>query len=172
MEKIAGYGLILVACWAIGEQAAGRLRLHRNRLKQIKNWLSYFRGKLLFEGATVEEAFEESARLAGAPFSVFLLNVATAMEQCDGRPFIQIWETELCGYEHELGFSSEELGEFQRFGQLLGQMDKEVQLRAITALDEGLETALKRTEEEIGVKEKLYRSLGILTGCMIIILIW
>ena len=47
-----------------------------------------------------------------------------------------------------------------------------MQLRAVTVYDERLGGAIKAAEEEIAVKEKLYRSLGIMAGCFIIILIW
>ncbi|MBQ8815230.1 MAG: stage III sporulation protein AB [Lachnospiraceae bacterium] len=172
MEKGLGYGLIVLACWALGEQAAGRLRLHRKKLKQLRSWLSYFRGKLLFEGATVEEALRESAEFVGAPFSSFFCSVAEGLGRRDGRRFVEIWESEIDENRRGFGFSEEEMNDLQRFGSQLGQLDREVQLRSIEAFDDALNTAVKKADEEIGVKEKLYRSLGVMAGCLIIILIW
>ena len=172
MIKGAGYLLILFSCWAMGEQAAGRLKLHRRGLKQLQSWLSYFRGKLLYEGATVEEALRESADLAGAPFSLFFGRVADAIGRRDGLLFSQIWEAEATGCRKMFSFREEEFADLLRFGSQLGQMDREVQLRSVAAYEERLHAAVGAAEEEIAVKERLYRSLGFLAGCFIIILIW
>ena len=172
MAKGLGYCLIALSCWALGESAVGRLREHRRRLKRMQSWLSCFRGKLLFEGATVEEALRESAQLAGAPFSLLFGLVADALCRRDGMSLAAIWEAEAEKYKHQLMLSEEEYGDLIRFGGLLGQMDREAQQRAVVTYDERLAAAVKAAEEEIAVKEKLYRSLGIMSGCFIIILIW
>ncbi len=167
-----GYFLILLSCWAMGEQAAGRLRLHRRRLKELQNWLSYFQGKLLYEGATVEEALRESADLAGAPFSLFFREVADSLKRRDGRLFFPIWEKAAEPYKRKFDFREEEFADLLRFGSQLGQLDRETQLRAVAAYRERLDAAVSAAAEEIAVKEKLYRSLGLMAGCLIIILIW
>ena len=172
MVKGIGYGLIVFSCCALGEQAAGRLKIHRKGLKQLKSWLSYFRGKVLFEGATVEEALRESAGLSGAPFSLFFCRVADALNRREGELFSDIWEREGEQCRKQFSFSEEEYADFLRFGSHLGQMDREVQQRAVAVYDERLTTAIRSAEEEIAVKEKLYRSLGLMAGCLIIILIW
>lgn len=166
------YCLIFLCCWLMGERAAGRLKLHRKGLKQLQSWLSYFRGKMLYEGATAEEAFRESAELAGAPFSVFFTDVADGLRKREGFSFSQIWEREAAECRKGFSFTEEEYGDLLRFGSQLGQLDREVQLRAITGYEECLCAAIRAAEEEIAVKEKLYRSLGIMAGCFIIILIW
>ena len=170
--NVIGYLLILLSCWALGAQAAGKMRLHRKQLRQLKSWLSFFRGKLMFEGATVEEALKESAGIAGTPFSIWLIKVSEALMVRDGRPFSQIWEQHLNQYGRKWGFTEAEITGFRQFGSHLGQMDREQQACAIHMLEECLDEGIRNTEEEIGTKEKLYRSLGILAGCMIIILIW
>lgn len=172
MLRGVGYCLIILSCWAMGERAAGRLKRHRKGLKQLQSWLSYFRGKLIYEGATAEEALRESAQLAGAPFSLFLERVANGLCMRDGRKLAEIWEWEASECRRQFGFTEEEYGDLIRFGSQLGQLDREVQLRAVTVYDERLGGAIKAAEEEIAVKEKLYRSLGIMAGCFIIILIW
>ena len=172
MAKGLGYCLIVLSCWALGEQAAGRLKSHRRGLKQLQRWLSFFRGKLLYEGATVEEALRESAKMAGAPFSIFFEQAADCLGLRDGRSFAQIWEDEGAKCRKHFQFTEEEFGDLLRFGSQLGQMDREVQLRAVTVYDERLGSAIKTAEEEIAAKEKLYRSLGIMAGCFMIILIW
>ena len=172
MVRGIGYGLIMLSCWALGHQAAGRLKLHRRGLKRLKSWLSCFRGKVLFEGATVEEALRESAGLSGAPFSLFFCRVADSLNRRDGELFSEIWEREgeLC--RRQFSFTEEEYADFLGFGSQLGQMDREVQQRAVAVYDERLSVAIRSAEEEIAVKEKLYRSLGLMAGCLIIILIW
>ena len=170
--NMVGYLLILLSCWALGEQAAGKIRLHQKRLKQLKSWLSFFRGKLMFEGATVEEALKESAEIAGAPFFVWLNEVSEQLMLRDGRSFMQIWDGHLERHGKRWGLAEAEITGLKQFGSHLGQMDREQQARAVCMLEECLDEGIQTAEKEIQAKEKLYRSLGILAGCMIIILIW
>lgn len=167
-----GYCLIILSCWALGEQAVGRLKRHRKGLKQLQSWLSCFRGKLIYEGATAEEALRESAELAGAPFLMFLERVADALGRRDGHSFAGIWERECSACRRQFDFTEEEFGDLIRLGRQLGQLDRDVQLRAVTVYDERLSEAIKTADGDIAAKEKLYRSLGIMAGCFIIILIW
>jgi len=172
MVKWMGYLLILAACFGLSEQAIGKIRDRRLALKHLLAWLSYFRGKILFENAAMEEALRESAKQAGAELSTFFCAVASELEERNGRTIREIWEEQSEQRKNSFSLGREEVAELKRFGTQLGEMDVKVQERAISRYEEELSAALKRVEEELSRKERLYRSLGVLAGCFIIILIW
>ena len=72
----------------------------------------------------------------------------------------------------EFCLNKEEFTDLMHFGSQLGEMDVEVQRRAIGRYEEELLRSLGKAEEEVERKERLYRSVSVLAGCFIIILIW
>ena len=172
MVKWIGYLLILAACFGISEQAVKRLKDRRETLKKLKVWLSHFRGKVLYENATLEEALRESAPKAGVECASFFLSVAEELEERNGMRLSEIWEKQSECLRKGTALSAEELGEINRFGAGLGELDVKVQERAILRYDEELTAALIGVTDELEKKERLYRSLGVLAGCFIIIVLW
>lgn len=172
MVKWIGYLLILAACFGISEQAVKRLKDRRETLKKLKVWLSHFRGKVLYENATLEEALRESAAKAGPECAPFFLSVAEALEERSGMRFSEIWEKKSEYLRKCTALSGEELGEINRFGVGLGELDVKVQERAILRYDDELTVAFNGVTGELEKKERLYRSLGVLAGCFIIIVLW
>lgn len=170
--KWLGYLLILAACFGLSEQAVVKLKDRRGALRKLLAWLSYFRGKILFENAAMEEALRESAEQAGSEFSPFFCAVASELEERSGRSLREIWEEQCERRKKTFPLGLEELSDLERFGSQLGEMDVKVQERAILRYEKELSAALIRAEEELNRKERLYRSLGVLAGCFIIILIW
>lgn len=172
MVKWIGYLLILAACFGISEQAVKQLKDRRETLKKLKVWLSHFRGKVLYENATLEEALRESAAKAGSECAPFFLSVAEELEERNGMRLSQVWEKQCECLRKGTALSAEELGEINRFGAGLGELDVKVQERAIIRYDEELTAALMGVTGELEKKERLYRSLGVLAGCFIIIVLW
>ena len=172
MVKWVGYLLILAACFGISEQAVKRLKDRRETLKRLKVWLSHFRGKVLYENATLEEALKESAAKAGSECAPFFLSVAEELEERNGIRLSEIWEKQSECLRTGTALSAEELGEINRFGAGLGELDVKVQERAILRYDDELTAALVAVNGEVEKKERLYRSLGVLAGCFIIIVLW
>ena len=84
----------------------------------------------------------------------------------------EIWEKKSEYLRKSTALSGEELGEINRFGAGLGELDVKVQERAILRYDDELTVALNGVTGELEKKERLYRSLGVLAGCFIIIVLW
>ncbi len=170
--KWLGYLLILAACFGLSEQAVVKLKDRRDVLRRLFAWLSYFRGKILYENAAMEEALRESAEQAGPNISPFFCAVAEELSLRNGQSLRQIWQDQSLRLKKSFSMGQEEFCDLQRFGSQLGEMDVGVQERAILRYEENLAASLARAEEELNRKERLYRSLGVLAGCFIIILIW
>jgi stage III sporulation protein AB len=170
--KWLGYFLMMSACWALGEQAVEKMKAQRRTLRQLQNWLCYFNGKVMYECAAVEEALRESCGQAGEPLCTLFLRIADELQKRNGTAFSQIWEKELTESRSALSLSEEEVSDMLRLGRQLGQLDREMQQRAMAQYEERLSAALARVEKELAEKERLYRSLSLIAGCLMIILIW
>lgn len=59
----------------------------------------------------------------------------------------------------------------QSFGKSMGQTDVEGQVSQIELIENFLDTQLKQAEEEKKKNEKMYRTLGVVTGSMLVIVL-
>ena len=59
----------------------------------------------------------------------------------------------------------------QSFSKMVGQTDIEGQVSQIELIEDFLDTQLKQAEEEKKKNEKMYRTLGVVTGSMLVIVL-
>ena len=62
-------------------------------------------------------------------------------------------------------------GRFFSLGEHLGYLDLEMQMKQLSLYEENLEEEISRLKEEASVKKRLYRSLGILGGLLLAVLL-
>lgn len=60
---------------------------------------------------------------------------------------------------------------FFSLGEHLGYLDLEMQMKQLSLYEENLEEEISRLKEEASVKKRLYRSLGILGGLLLAVLL-
>jgi stage III sporulation protein AB len=57
-------------------------------------------------------------------------------------------------------------------GKNLGYLDKEMQLKAITFVLEYIDGAVNKINESIGKQTRMYKTLGVLCGLLIIVIMF
>lgn len=67
--------------------------------------------------------------------------------------------------------TSGEKDAFFSLGEHLGYLDLEMQMKQLSLYEENLEEEISRLKEEASVKKRLYRSLGILGGLLLAVLL-
>ncbi len=82
-------------------------------------------------------------------------------------PFSQLWDEAL---QKQLGLQKDELELLRETGKILGSADSESQINALSLQQKKLERILEESLQKQQTQGKLFRSMGVLCGFLLIIL--
>ena len=75
-------------------------------------------------------------------------------------------------YLTDLKLDEDELRKISLLGEKLGYLDREMQVAQLTLLEEELGHRIKTLKNALPKQQKTYRSMGILGGILLAILLW
>lgn len=170
MLKWLGIGLMIGACSAIGLSMGRDLKKRVTQLQELRRMTGMLQGEIQYAKSPMTEAFRHVAGRIKEPFSDFLTHTAEDMEKFSGESFCEIFsrnaEEDLKGS----GLLKEDMEQLTGFGEHLGYLDQEMQLRTIDLYRTQLIETCEAASEEFKNKEKVYRYLGVCMGLFLAIL--
>lgn len=158
--------LIIFICAYIGNNKANSFRLRVNKLRDLKCGFNIFKTKLEFSYEPVKESFYEISKLVYKENSNIFKSY---IENLENGNFEKAWELSVA--ENSYGFSKEDIMLINGFGKLLGKTDVNGQINEINLADEFLDKQIFDAEENRKKNDKLYKSLGIIIGIGIVIIL-
>lgn len=150
-------------------------REYTRRQKNLREFIQaaiYLKGEIRCGNTALPDAFEEvSRKLTGIQKDLFR-EASQELRGTDSRMLGEIFRScaEKKLREAELVESEKNL--IISLGERLGYLDKEMQLRQLEIFEEELLRMTELLERELPEKKKLCRSLGILGGIFLGILLW
>lgn len=170
MLKMLGLGLIIGACSAIGMSMGRDLKRRVAQLQELRRMTGMLQGEIQYAKSPLSEAFRHAAARLKEPFSAFLRHTAEDMEQFSGEPFSEIFARNAGEELKDSGLLKEDLEQLCGFGEHLGYLDQQMQLRTIDLYRMQISETCEQAAEELKNKEKVYRYLGVCTGLFLAIL--
>ncbi len=140
-------------------------------LEMLLQLVICLRGEISCGNASLPDAFYGAAGRMNGKYREFLINAADRMKAGNGEKLSQICRE--CA-EASLKKSCLTHGEKDAFfsvGEYLGYMDLEMQIKQLSLYEKNLEEEISRLKEEASGKKRLYRSLGILGGLLLAVLL-
>ena len=135
-------------------------------IKQMKTALNMFATKIKYTYEPIPSLFMEIANKIGGNIGNIFSQSATRMkEELAG----EAWENALEEVSNNL--SKEDITVLKNLGKLLGETDVEGQINQIEVVNQFLNSQLENANEERRKNEKMYRTLGIVTGLTIAIIL-
>lgn len=168
--KLAGCILILCSTSGIGFLYAKEVERRQEDLYEIKTIALQLRGEIRYAMTALPEALEHIAKRNGGRIRPFLLEICKKLSEYSGESMLHIWTA--C--EEKLNVTSltkKDKLSFHQLGESLGYLDKEMQLATIDLFLEQTEETLRELETVGREKKRLYKSLGILAGVFLVIII-
>lgn len=158
--------LIFLTSSGIGMLISQKYRNREKQLKEIKNAFHILETKIRFTYAPMPEIFGEIAEGTSGPVSnIFALAKEKMKETSAGRA----WEEAIEEENTELRKEDKEV--LKELGVLLGKTDVEGQISQIKVTNIFLEEQIEKAGQERKKNEKLYKTLGMVTGLAIIIVL-
>lgn len=153
----------------VGFEFAKRLSERPRQLRQLKVALQSLESEIMYGLTPLAEACEHIAKQIPKPISYFFLSFSEGLK-IGGASVRSAWEDSLKETWHLTALRNGELEVMSQFGATLGQHDREHQQKQIRLTLTHLEREEGDAIEAQNRYEKMSKSLGFLTGILIVIL--
>ena len=171
MYRVVGCILIVAAGAGMGFSESFRFSERIRTLEMLLQLVICLRGEISCGNASLPDAFYGAAGRMNGKYREFLINAADRMKAGNGEKLSQICRE--CA-EASLKKSCLTHGEkdaFFSFGEYLGYMDLEMQMRQLSLYENNLEAEILKRKAEVSGKKKLYQGIGILGGLLLAVLL-
>ncbi len=168
MLKLAGSALLLMGSAGVGCALVGRLRQRERTLAALVGALAQMERELSFCLPPMGEWLLRTAQGSAEPAAGFLRACAQELDRQEGalRP---IWERAV--KERLTALSREDALILLQLGAVLGRYSWEEQKKALTAAGERLSQALAQAGEERRGKGRVYSTLSLAAGALLVIVL-
>ena len=171
MYRIVGCILVVAAGAGMGFSGSMRLSEQIRILEKLLQMVICLKGEIRCGNASLPDAFYGAAGRMNGKYREFLISAADRMKAGTGEKLSQICRE--CA-ESALKKSCLTHGEkdaFFSFGEYLGYMDLEMQMRQLSLYENNLEAEILKRKAEVSGKKKLYQGIGILGGLLLAVLL-
>ncbi|WP_102345631.1 stage III sporulation protein SpoIIIAB [Bacillus sp. Marseille-P3661] len=168
--KLLGALFIIIATTWSGFEAAKKLAERPRQLRQLKVALQSLEAEIMFGHSPLSEASANLAKQINKPLSWFfdqfskrLIHGETSVNKAWVDSLDEIWSM--------TSFGQGEYEVLRQFGETLGQHDREHQQKHIRLALSHLDREENDAREKQQRYEKMVKSLGVLSGLLIVILL-
>ena len=164
--KLILFFLKFLSSTYIGVLLSSKYKNRVKDLKEFKSFLNILDTKVRYTYEPIGDICKELSKMSDSNIGKLF---GKLNELIKNRPIALAWETTID--ENGYNFSSEDKNIIKPFGRMLGKTDIEGQVSQIKQLQEFLKIQIEKAEIEKQKNEKLYKSLGVVIGIAIIIVL-
>ena len=166
LVKVICYALVFFVSSYLGILFSKKYVARVEELVELKNALNVLKTKIRFTYQPIPEIFAEIANTSKKEVANLFENAKNKMKQETAG---SAWKKSI--EESNLSFTKEDKDVLNDLGKLLGQTDVEGQIGQIELVTTFLDQQIEKAELERKKNEKLYRTLGLITGLGIVIVL-
>lgn len=170
--KLLGSLIIVITSSWIGFIIAGYYRERPKQLRDFQSALQMLQTEIIYGSTPIPEALSRIAKKTNMPVSTFFQNVKEILYNYRGYTVDEAWEIALKNLHRESSLNKTDKEILSVLGNYLGISDKQDQIKHLKLTSSYLKKQEENAEEERKKNEKMWKYLGVLTGLMIILLIY
>ena len=163
--RLIGYALIVLAGAGLGYSKNLEMERHLQELVELRHLLCLFKGELKYTQGTFGEIFEKIGDKTEGKFKEWLKELSKMLKEKSGASFHTLWEKSIKDNLQESHLSERDLEDLKRVGKTLASVEN------VDLYIEQLEYEIQNKREVYKTKGKLCRSMGILGGIFLVILL-
>lgn len=164
--KIIIYTFIFLSCSLIGILVSKKYIDRVNELKEFKNALNLFKTKIRYTYEPIPDIFKEISENVNSNISDVFRNAANKMDILAAG---DAWNLAL--KIDTLNINDEDRNVLKNLSKLLGKTDLQGQINQIEMTSDYIEEQIQKAEKERSKSERLYRTLGMIIGMAIVIIL-
>ncbi|WP_409301610.1 stage III sporulation protein SpoIIIAB [Peribacillus sp. SCS-155] len=170
MFKLFGAVIIILATTWLGFEASRHLSQRPRQLRQLKVALQSLEAEIMYGHTPLAEAARKLSRQMPKPMSLFFESFAIKLSA--GETTVKsAWSESLSEIWRWLALKQGEFEILSQFGETLGRHDRYHQQKQILLAITHLEREENDAIDKQGKYEKMVKSLGFLSGLLLIILL-
>ena len=163
--KLLGYMLIILAGTGFGYSKSLEMKRHLQELEEIRHLFGLFRGELKYTQGTFGEIFERIGDKTDGKFKEWLKTLSKMLNEKTGESFACVWEKSIDVKLRESHLKEKDLEELKRIGKNLASLE------SVDLYIEQLGYDIQNKREMYKTKGKLCKSMGIMGGIFVVILL-
>ena len=171
MIKLVGAVLVLVSAYAIGSLLALQVKEQGKWLRDMKTTLFLLLGELEYRQVPLPEALELIGNRHRGRLSAFFRGLSGEMKKKEGVTLQELWHRVAETSFRDCPLSKEQKEEFSELGLYFMESDRETRREALDFYFNRLEEDIIQLREKGGDKAYLCRTLGMLGGIFLLILV-
>lgn len=171
MLKLFGIILVIFSCTAMGWNQSMAIEKRLRQLREIEKLVHLMLGEITYRKEALPDVLLHTSRKAASPFDVFFREAAQQASLYQGECFSGIFRKQAEEYLKNSNLTAKELEEFIQLGEYLGWLDIEMQKNTMTLYLEQLKGDILTLSGEIPVRQKMCRSMGVMAGIFLAIIL-
>ncbi|MBQ8662882.1 MAG: stage III sporulation protein AB [Eubacterium sp.] len=168
--KIIGVIIVMIASWGYGSGLIHRLNQHQKQLFSLRELLDLFLGEIQYGKAPLQEACLQIGERLPDPFREVLHSISEEISKKNYQSFEWVWREQFQLREKEFYFTEQEMEVLLGIGKNLGYLDVDAQIRHLQLYQREVDELLERMQRTAKEKKKVYRSVSLMIGAMVILL--
>lgn len=169
--KILGMVMIFICSTLLGHMQGEYYRQRYLELIYLKKIVILIRGEIRYNCGILSEVFGNVAKKLKEPYGNIFGQFSRELNEGRGTLFFDIWKRVVIGRLSETKLWEKDVEGFKELGENMGYLDMEMQLNYIDFYIDKLQKEIQEAEEKLRGNIKLFKTLGIMGGLLIIILI-
>ena len=167
MLRLFGGVLVMLGIGALGFAKIAQMNKEVKILRGLVGALEEMEGEITFQLTPMPVVFWGLSQRMEEPLKSFFRRLSEGMEYLEEQALSTLWREEVA----TLSLNQKARGILSELGEVLGRYDGEQQSRAIARTRESLSAILQHQEGEWAEKRKLYATLALTVGALVVILL-
>lgn len=170
--KTIGMGCILISGSTLGWHI-DRVKIRRiEDLRGLRKALHMLGAEVNYAVTPLPMAIEAIMSKNHGRINEIFIKLLSLIKEKTGESMFILWEKAVKAQVPYLYLEEEDIKHLLSFGQVLGYLDKEMQKKNIEITLAYIESQINKLEKQQEKNGRLYRSLGVLGGCLLCILLF
>ena len=158
--------LVFFICFFIGNIISKRYILRVKELQDFQNALNIIESKIKFTYEPLPEIFIQTSKLLSENISKIFVNASVYMKEVSCE---EAWDKSV--EQSNTYLNKEDIENIIGFGKMLGKTDKEGQVSHLELTKTFIEMQIKKAKNEEEKNAKMYKTLGVIFGLAIVIIL-
>lgn len=172
MLKLLGAALILFSCAMMGFSKGGQYARRPRQIRQLIVGMQRLETEIGYGFTPLPEALAKIAGGLEEPLVSMFRQIADSLELQPSVSAKESWQTTLLRFWPQTAMRGQEREILMQLGNSLGITDREDQIKHLRLASAQLQEEERQAREEQQQFEKMWKSLGVLFGAFVVILIY
>ncbi|MDF2889675.1 MAG: Stage sporulation protein [Clostridia bacterium] len=169
--KVIGGIMVLAACSILGFAAANRYSLRPKDIRRFRSSVQMLETEIIYGCTPLPQAFNNISAKVEGPLKSFYSMISEELNGGHSYSLDTAWSRGINKLLGETFLKSADKDMIAEFGKVLGSSDREDQKKHFALFYIQLKQHEEVAEEERQKNEKMYKTLGFLSGLVIFILL-